>query len=189
MEDKFIWILNIGIVVTYSMIILSLVWARLKFFKTVSKASLKVAFVNEPLVAIQIIATFYLMITVQRQPLPLVLGMSGYIFSFSLFWWSVKTAKSLNFATEDSKSEIIKEGPFSIIRHPFYLSYIATWATSTFIHGGILLWGSLAGLTILYVVSAKKEESKFLEGSLSDEYAEYTAKVGMFFPKFFRTKV
>lgn len=81
------------------------------------------------------------------------------------------------------KHKLIKEGPFAVIRHPLYVSYIFILAGLS----SILLtyWLLIPTLFVIIGVypTAKAEEEILIE-QLGDEYIEYKRKVGMFFPKF-----
>ena len=85
--------------------------------------------------------------------------------------------------TEDHK--LIQNGPFGIIRHPLYVSYILILAglSITF----LIYWILVPALFIIIGIypTAKAEEETLIE-QFGEEYIEYKRKVGMFFPKFKR---
>ena len=85
--------------------------------------------------------------------------------------------------TEDHK--LIQNGPFGIIRHPLYVSYILILAglSLTF----LIYWILVPALFIIIGIypTAKAEEETLIE-QFGEEYIEYKRKVGMFFPKFKR---
>lgn len=79
--------------------------------------------------------------------------------------------------------KLIKEGPYAVIRHPLYTSYI-------FILAGLSLillsyWLLIPTLCMIIGIfpTAKAEEETLIE-QFGEEYVEYKRKVGMFFPKF-----
>ena len=81
---------------------------------------------------------------------------------------------------EDHK--LIQKGPFGIIRHPLYVSYI-------FISAGLSLillsyWLLIPTLCIIIGIypTSKTEEETLIE-QFGEEYIKYKRKVGMFFPK------
>lgn len=80
--------------------------------------------------------------------------------------------------------KLICEGPFALIRHPLYVSYILISAGLSFIL--LSYWLLLPALFIIIGIypTAKAEEEILME-QLGDEYIEYKKKVGMFFPKLF----
>lgn len=83
----------------------------------------------------------------------------------------------------DAPVNIVKHGPYSKVRHPFYTSFILIMTASflAFPH-----WSTLAiaiyGFTIL-TLTAKKEEKKLSSSEFGSEYVEYMSSTGRFFPK------
>jgi len=77
---------------------------------------------------------------------------------------------------------LIKEGPYAIIRHPLYVSYIFILAGISL----ILLTCWLLIPTLLMIIgiypTAKAEEETLIE-QFGEEYLEYKENVGMFFPR------
>ena len=77
---------------------------------------------------------------------------------------------------------VLKTGPYSLVRHPFYLSLILV-AVALF-----LMWRSyalLAGLLAVAVtlMAEAREEERLLESTLGEEYLSYREETGMFLPK------
>jgi len=83
---------------------------------------------------------------------------------------------------EDHK--LIQEGPYRIIRHPLYVSYIfiLTGLSFTLLTYWLLIPALLVAIGIY--PTARAEEETLIE-QLGEEYIEYQRKVGMFFPKLF----
>lgn len=107
-----------------------------------------------------------------------------YLTSVTLFWWSIKTAGKLDFASGSHSGRLLTKGPYALARHPFYLSYSITWMTSTFLWNELTLWMSLIVLLYIYVSSANAEENEMLQSVLRNEYIEYKKATGMFWPNF-----
>lgn len=85
------------------------------------------------------------------------------------------------------KHKLIKEGPFAIIRHPLYVSYIFILAGLSFIV--LSYWILIPTLFIIIgIYPTVKAEEKTLIEEFGEEYIEYKRKVGMFFPKFRKLK-
>ncbi len=78
---------------------------------------------------------------------------------------------------------LIKSGPFSIVRHPLYISYILIiFGLSLLLH---IYWFLIP--TILIIISiypAAKAEERNLIKLFGSQYLEYQKKVGMFVPKY-----
>ncbi len=78
--------------------------------------------------------------------------------------------------------KLVKEGPFGIIRHPLYTSYLMIS-----IGLGLILLNYLPFLCALLIAvgiypTAKAEEA-VLAKQLGEDYQNYQKEVGMFFPK------
>ena len=173
----------------YIVIIGSLIWARLRFFK-VSAGTAKLSVVLYDLaVGVQILSTLYFM--VRRNdvaPVAIYLCALLYLFSLLLFWWAIRTARSLDFAFSDKVGSIVTTGPFRLVRHPFYVSYMLVWIGSTLLFNSITLWITLFYLMTFYILSARKEERVILKSVYSVEYEKYIQDVGMFLPRIIKWK-
>ena len=86
------------------------------------------------------------------------------------------------FDTENPVS-LVTSGPYRYVRHPFYTSYLIFWTGLAI--GTWSLWAVpvLVLMAVLYTVAARGEEAKFARTQMSDEYATYRARTGMFWPK------
>ena len=78
---------------------------------------------------------------------------------------------------------LVTSGPYRVVRHPFYTSYLIFWVAMTL--GAWSVWGIavLVLLTAMYTVAARTEEAKFAATPMAGEYAEYRKRAGMFWPK------
>ncbi len=80
--------------------------------------------------------------------------------------------------------KLITKGPFGIIRHPLYVSYILILTGL----GLILLTHWLLIPTLFVIIGiypTAKAEEEILTDQFGEEYVEYKRKVGMLFPKLF----
>ncbi|PCH58945.1 MAG: hypothetical protein COC19_08035 [SAR86 cluster bacterium] len=173
-----------SIVVSFSAIVLSLIWARFKFFKVDSTSSKIGSLFYDPAVAIQIILTYYY--CYNFTPKNTILLSSTFllqVFSLAFFWWSIRTAKQLDFAFSNKVGKILTSGPFSIVRHPFYFSYLIVWVSNTILFNSWPMWITLAYLIMFYWLSAKSEEKIILASDKSEDYINYTHRTGMFIPR------
>ena len=168
----------------YLIIVASLFWGRLRFFKIKSSSAKIGSLLYDPIVAIQIIVTLFLLYDRKDIALPsAVICLFFYISGLFLFWWSISTAKKLDFAFSDNVGKIVKTGPFSYVRHPFYLSYLLVWTGSTLLFNSISLWITLIYLLAFYFISAKAEEKVISNSKYSKEYHQYSQNVAMFIPR------
>lgn len=107
--------------------------------------------------------------------------------AFALFLWaarhSARKKLSLAFDEETKVDGIITTGPWRLIRHPFYVSYILFWlgcAWGTVHPSSIVV---LATLLFIYGYSAVREELALRQSRHGDAYLQYRRSVGFFLPK------
>jgi len=172
------------VALAFTIVALSLIWARFYFFTIDSKHSKRSSWLYDPVVAVHIAQTYYSLVTRDESGLvPDILGILLYFFGLLLFFWSIKTAKKLNFAFGENLGKIVTSGPFSVIRHPFYMSYMFFWLSYALIFDSIVLWITLIYLVAFYISSAMSEEKAILRSTHSTEYQNYCRDVGMFLPR------
>ncbi|PTM96465.1 methyltransferase family protein [Mycoplana dimorpha] len=116
-----------------------------------------------------------------------LVGLGLEIAAALLFWWAISASRTarLRYAFDPDKPDsLVTVGPYRLVRHPFYTSYIifwAGWAVATW-----TLWSILPVLAfvVIYVVAARGEEAKFAATPLAAEYAAYRRRTGFLVPKF-----
>jgi len=174
---------------TYIAIILSLIWARLRFFSTQATRITTWVRLYDPMVGIQILATLYLFYNAPKiTMLAASVWLTTLLVSLSLFWWTILTARSLDFAFSKNVGNLLISGPYAIVRHPFYVSYIFVWFSTTVLFNSVFLWITLFYLVTFYFMSASDEEKVILSSEHSEEYFEYRQRVGMFIPRIMKWK-
>ncbi len=84
--------------------------------------------------------------------------------------------------------QLIKSGPYKIIRHPMY-AQIFLWTIAQVLIVSNLFAGfsGIIAFTILYFLRVPHEE-KMMKENFGDEYIEYMTQTGRVFPKFKRTE-
>lgn len=107
--------------------------------------------------------------------------------AFGLFIWAVRhSAKrnlSLAFDEQSRVDDIITNGPWKYVRHPFYESYAIFWFACAL---GTLHPTSFAvfvTLLFIYGYSAIREEGLLKQGPYGEKYLEYQRHAGFVFPK------
>lgn len=115
-------------------------------------------------------------------------GVSGailYLGALGLFWWSIKTSllHPLSAAfSPDLPVHLVAHGPYRIIRHPLYCSYLLCWLAGWVVTGRLWLAPTVAVMLGIYLVAASREESKFMRSPLREAYQQYRANTGLLFP-------
>jgi protein-S-isoprenylcysteine O-methyltransferase Ste14 len=144
---------------------------------------------NRLSVFVAIITLLFIYLTFHGvQPLAAqVTGLVLVVASFEFFWaakWESSRAKLLAAFDEKLPSSLLTTGPYSLVRHPFYTSYLLLWAGWAIATWSIWALPPLAAIIIIYWTAASDEERKFAATPMAEEYAAYAARTGRFFPKF-----
>lgn len=111
-------------------------------------------------------------------------GITLIILSLFLFYWalfSFSQPPAVAFANEINQALNIK-GPYQLIRHPFYTSYLLAWLGGSFASGCYYLVASFFLMLFIYYRAASEEESQWLESKDAEVYKVYMNKTGMFLP-------
>ncbi|MGA2879322.1 MAG: methyltransferase [Bryobacteraceae bacterium] len=108
-----------------------------------------------------------------------------YLGALGLFWWAIRTSlhKPLSAAfSPDLPAHLVAHGPYRIIRHPLYCSYLMCWLAGWVVTSRLWLAPTVAVMLTIYFVAATKEERKFMRSSLCAAYQQCRAQTGLFLP-------
>ena len=106
--------------------------------------------------------------------------------SFGLMGWTVGAHRSrpaLWRQSDDTPDNLVTEGPYAWIRHPFYASYIVTLVACAIL---VPHWASLAALALGWHrlnSTAALEEERFLTSPFGERYRAYMLRTGRFLPR------
>jgi protein-S-isoprenylcysteine O-methyltransferase Ste14 len=112
-----------------------------------------------------------------------------YIAALLLFWWALRTNSQRPLSavfSPDTPIHLTQHGPYRFIRHPFYCSYLLTWAAGVAATAQIWLLPTVAVMLVIYIRAARMEERKFTESPLAGTYALYRSRTGLFVPNPFK---
>lgn len=175
---------KIIVTILYTTLLVSFVWARFTFFRSDNQSSKLIAILYDPIVFVFVSVSYWSLLTIEDFPIAtLVVGCVSLTVAAALFLWSLKTAKGARLAFNYGADQIYKSGAYGFVRHPLYLSYSITWIAIAAICDYTMLYLPLVYLLVFYLIAARKEEKKIMEGSHSEEYKNYKQNVGMFFPR------
>jgi protein-S-isoprenylcysteine O-methyltransferase Ste14 len=116
------------------------------------------------------------------QPVAALLLYAGIM---ALFWSAIAATRGKRLAAcfqRHVPATIVRTGPYRRIRHPFYSSYILTWATGFAATSWWPLAVIAAVMTGVYYCAACQEEKGFLRSPLRDEYRRWMRGTGRFLP-------
>lgn len=113
------------------------------------------------------------------------LGIALQSFAVFLFGWCIGTSGKRNLSlafSENCSPKLMTEGPYAVVRHPFYTSYIIFWLGGFLVAPSIFTALSFLLLVAIYFYASRREDevlAKLFEG----EFAEWHKDTGAFFPK------
>jgi protein-S-isoprenylcysteine O-methyltransferase Ste14 len=125
---------------------------------------------------------------VATPPFTRVQAVSGavlYLCALALFWWAISASspKPLSAAfSPDLPAHLVAHGPYRIVRHPLYCSYLLCWLAGWVATGRLWLAPTVLVMLIIYLFAAAEEERKFARSPLAEAYRQYRARTGLFFP-------
>ncbi len=123
-------------------------------------------------------------------PLPLWLrwlGVAvGVASSFLMYWTMTSLGKNLtDTVVTRAAATLVTNGPYRWVRHPFYVTAALLMASVTLLTANWFIGVSSVLVLALLAIRTPKEE-RFLIQRFGDDYREYMAKTGRFFPRFRR---
>lgn len=109
--------------------------------------------------------------------------LAGALALFSWAAWTNRTRK-LGLAFAGVVPEHVQtRGPYGLVRHPFYTSYLLTFLGGAIAAGTAWLVPAVVAGALTYWRAARGEEAAFEQSKLAGAYRRYEARVGMFLPR------
>ncbi|WIY53746.1 isoprenylcysteine carboxylmethyltransferase family protein [Devosia sp. YIM 151766] len=115
-----------------------------------------------------------------------VVGLMIQLFSVWIFCAAIMASRQarLRFVFDpEHPHSLVDQGPYRLVRHPFYVSYSIFWFGWAMASWSLLAIPSVVILLWLYIAAARMEESHFEASPLSADYAAYKLRTGFFLPK------
>jgi protein-S-isoprenylcysteine O-methyltransferase Ste14 len=108
---------------------------------------------------------------------------TGILCSFLMYWTLNSLGKNLtDTVVTRTEATLVTHGPYRWVRHPFYVTAALLMASVTVLAANWLIGaGSLLVLGLLAVRSPKEE--RMLMERFGQQYRDYMAKTGRFFPR------
>lgn len=166
----------------------SIVWGVVAFFVAPSHRAGRAAWLSAVALlgfANQVVATWH----APSDALRAAAATTMYLTSISVFWSAVRACarrRPTAIFEPDTPTQLVLEGPYRRIRHPFYTSYTIFWLAGWV---GCGAWSTALialVMTCVYVRAARSEEAKFEGSSLAAAYHVYRQQTGFFCPRWRR---
>ncbi|HLJ64358.1 MAG TPA: isoprenylcysteine carboxylmethyltransferase family protein [Stellaceae bacterium] len=88
---------------------------------------------------------------------------------------------------DDAPAELVTEGAYARLRHPFYTSFLATLAAIALAWPSPWTAADLLCALILLNSTAAREERRLAQGTFGAAYRDYIGRTGRFLPRLSRT--
>lgn len=128
-------------------------------------------------------------LAIAASPIPrgrALLGVALLGAALALFLWAAWTNRTRKLAlafTGAAPEHLQTAGPYRLVRHPFYASYLLAFVAGALAAGTPWLVPAVAAGAWTYWRAACGEEEAFAESPLGDAYRRYSERVGMFVPR------
>jgi protein-S-isoprenylcysteine O-methyltransferase Ste14 len=108
-----------------------------------------------------------------------------YVAGFALYWWAIATNRKGRLSaafSDDLPAHLVEDGPYRLVRHPFYCSYLLAWSAGVIGSGCLWLLATVAVMLGIYLHAAYVEERKFARCALAKEYEAFRSRTGLLIP-------
>lgn len=160
-------------------------WGMARFFRKPTRNNTRTSLVGG-LALISAAWHVYAVASAGTGPLRCIAAIGLNVFAIGLFFAAVGSCRrrSLTAIFEtDLPCQLLCEGPFGYVRHPFYTAYILFWVSGWIASGSAIAFLSAVAMSVTYVWAATKEEEKFRVSRLAAEHAEYCRRTGFMLPR------
>ncbi len=133
--------------------------------------------------------TWWVALHVAIRPVNGVISATLLAAALSLYEWARQTIWGRRFGLglgDQIPEALCEQGPYRLMRHPIYLSYMLTFAAIVIALPHWLTEASFVLNTVLFAYMAFDDERRLLASALASDYAAYRERTGMFWPKFGR---
>lgn len=178
------WAMDLLVSIVSLAIFAQHVWALRGHFvsKTINRGAMAIA------IMANVCALIYLVLlwTLPQPNWAQGLGLLVELGSLALFWAAVRASRQARLRyvfDEGAPATLVTTGPYAVVRHPFYTSYILYWTG-----WAIALWTPwalvpLVVVVVAYTVAARFEEKLFSQTGMADDYVAYRRRTGLFWPR------
>jgi protein-S-isoprenylcysteine O-methyltransferase Ste14 len=108
---------------------------------------------------------------------------TGVLCSLLMYWTLSSLGKNLtDTVVTRAEATLVTNGPYRWVRHPFYVTAALLMASVTLLTANWLIGISSVAVLALLAVRTPKEEQMLIE-RFGQEYRDYMARTGRFFPR------
>jgi protein-S-isoprenylcysteine O-methyltransferase Ste14 len=108
---------------------------------------------------------------------------TGVLCSLLMYWTLSSLGKNLtDTVVTRAEANLVTHGPYRWVRHPFYVTAALLMASVTFLTANWLIGVSSVVVLALLAIRTPKEEQILIE-RFGEEYRDYMARTGRFFPR------
>lgn len=163
----------------------SFVWGMRAFFVQPAgyTAGMKVITISSAICALIQLAAI---ISARDVPLKWTIAATmAYLGSMALYWWTISVNRQTPLSaafSPDLPTHLVQRGPYRVIRHPFYASYLLMWAAAVPASGDWRVLITVAFMIAVYISAARAEERKFSHSALAGAYRVYRSRTGLLVP-------
>jgi protein-S-isoprenylcysteine O-methyltransferase Ste14 len=114
-----------------------------------------------------------------------------YLAAIGLFFWAIRSCGRQRLSAifeADIPQCLVRDGPYRLLRHPFYVAYTLSWLAGWIASHSWLAFGSTVVMASTYVVAAAAEERKFRTSPMAAAHAAYCARTGFMLPRVWRLR-
>lgn len=178
------FVLDIATVAVGSAVVAAQIWATRQHFHSDTMP------VGAAIIGIGVItswALFSALMLTGEQPVEFAAaGLAVQIASGVLFWQAIAATRAarLRYVFDShAPHRLVTAGPYRLVRHPFYTSYIMLWAGWALATASAWALPPLLFLTAAYCLAARREEASFAGTPLAAQYEAYRASAGFMLPR------
>jgi protein-S-isoprenylcysteine O-methyltransferase Ste14 len=126
-------------------------------------------------------------IAVGQLALPEWLRWSGGVFGSAgvllMYWTLVNLGKNLTDTVSTRRdATLVTNGPYRWVRHPFYVTAALLMLAAALLSANLFIAGAGGAVIALLVLRTPKEEQRLVD-KFGDDYRQYMARTGRFFPR------
>lgn len=108
-----------------------------------------------------------------------------YAAGLALYWWAIAANRKFRLSaafSDDVPIHLVENGPYRLVRHPFYCSYLLVWSAGVIGSGRLWLLVTVGVMLAIYLRAAYLEERKFARCPLANEYEAFRRRTGLLIP-------